>query len=247
MTESRVILGVRGHMWKETVDAQGSASLVSVLICTLNEEPNLARILPRILSSVHEVILVDGHSTDGTVQVAKQLRPDIRIIYQPGEGKGDALRYGIQQATGDIVVTLDADGSTDPADIPRFVEPLLRGYDFAKGSRFRRGLPRKKPKHRILGNWIIVMTFNLLYRTFFTDLCSGYNAFWKSSIERVNLDSADGLEDEPLINCRAKKAGLRMVEVGHFDLGRIHGDTKAPSWRQGFRAVRTVVRERYAR
>jgi O-antigen/teichoic acid export membrane protein len=217
---------------------------VTALICTLNEEENLPHVLPRLPTWVDEVLLVDGHSTDGTVAVAEGLRPDVRVVHQPGRGKGDALKRGIEQATGDIIVTLDADGTTDPQDMPRFIEPLLRGREFVKGSRFALSRPAGKPRHRIFGNWVIVTTYNILYGASYTDLCSGYNAFWKRAIARVDL-SGWTAQEEPLLNARVRKAGLKVVEVGHHDKGRIAGETKQPSWQQGFGAVRTVIRERF--
>jgi len=217
---------------------------ITALICTLNEEESLPHVLPRIPDWIDEVLLVDGHSTDNTVTLAKRLRPDVRTVHQPGTGKGDALKYGFEQASGDIIVTLDADGTTDPKDIPRFVEPLLHGYDFVKGSRFRRGLPADKPRHRIFGNWMIAMTFDLLFFRTYTDLCSGYNAFWKKHLDKVDL-SGGQFEDEPLVNVRVRKAGLKVKEVGHIDRGRVGGESKAPSWRQGFGAIKTIVRERF--
>jgi len=217
---------------------------ITALICTLNEEEALPHVLPRIPDWVDEVLLVDGHSTDNTVTVAKRLRPDVRIVHQAKRGKGDALKYGIEQANGAIIVTLDADGTTDPQDMPRFVEPLLRGYDFVKGSRFALSRPVGKPRHRIFGNWVIVTTHNILYRTNYTDLCSGYNAFWKQAIARIDLSGwAD--QEEPLLNARVRKAGLKVLEVGHHDKGRTDGETKQPSWRQGSGAIRTVIRERF--
>jgi len=87
---------------------------VSVIVCTLNEANNLPYVLPKIPEWVDEIILVDGHSTDDTVEVAKKLCPNIRIFYQPGKGKGDALKYGIKHATGDIIVTLDVMGLLTP-------------------------------------------------------------------------------------------------------------------------------------
>lgn len=229
------MLGQRGYFCQPKV---------TVLVCTLNEEANLPYILPRIPAAVHEILIVDGCSTDNTVSVARQLRPEARIVCQPGHGKGDALRYGIEQATGDIIVTLDADGTTDPEEMYNFIEPLLNGYDFAKGSRFALGWPKNKPLHRIFGNWLIVTTANILYRRKYTDLCSGYNAFWKKAFQRINF-AADGFEDEPLINVRAIKAGLKILEVPHRDRGRINGETNAPSFRQGWKAIKTVIRERF--
>lgn len=217
---------------------------ITALICTLNEEKNLPRMMPYIPSWVDEVLIVDGYSKDNTIQVAKKIRSDCRVIYQPGKGKGDALRYGIEEAIGDIIVTLDADGTTDPRDMDKFVEPLLKGYDFTKGSRFGLGRPKDKPTHRIFGNWVIVTTANILYLRRYTDLCSGYNAFWKKAFKKINFFSQDGYEDEPLINVRAIKAGLKILEVPHWDNGRIYGETNAPSFRQGFKAIKTVIRER---
>jgi len=217
---------------------------ITALICTLNEEESLPHMLPRIPDWVDEVLLVDGDSADDTVAVAKRLRPDVRIVHQPGRGKGDALKCGIEQATGDIIVTLDADGTTSPEDMPRFVKPLLGGYDFVKGSRFALSRPAGKPRHRVFGNWVIVTAYNILYRTGYTDLCSGYNAFWRQAIARVDLSGWTN-QEEPLLNARARKARLKVVEVGHHDKGRIAGETKQPSLRQGFGAIKTILRERF--
>lgn len=217
---------------------------ITVLICSLNEAPNLSYVLPKIPSQVGEVLLVDGHSTDGTVEVAKRLRPDIRVLYQPGQGKAEALRYGIEQATGEIIVTLDADGETDPDDMPRFIEPLLEGYDFVKGSRFATGW-KHKPPHRLLGNFVIANTCNILYGTKFTDLCSGYNAFWKSVTDRVYLWDDDGWNFEPLMIARVLRAGLKVLEVPQKYGGRSGGESKLSSWGQGFTSIKVLVRERF--
>jgi len=218
---------------------------ITVLICALNEEQNLPHILPHLPQWVDEVILVDGHSTDRTVEVAKELRPDIRVLYQPGKGKGDALHCGFKHAQGDIIVTLDADGATDPREMHRFIEPLLDGYEFAKGSRFLRGSPRSKPWYRILGNWLITLTFDALFFKSYTDLCSGYNAFWKKTLERVKPWSADGFENEPLIISRVTREKVRVIEVGHSDEGRLNGQVKELAWRQGFKAIKSIIRERF--
>ena len=218
---------------------------VTALICSLNEAPNLSLVLPQIPSQVNEVLLVDGHSTDGTVEVAKRLRPDIRVLYQPGRGKADALRYGIEQATGEIIVTLDADGETDPQDMPRFIEPLLAGYDFVKGSRFATGW-KHKPPHRLLGNLVIANTCNILYGTRFTDLCSGYKAFWKNVLDRANLWADDGWNYEPLIIARVLRAGLKIREVAQTYSGRSGGESKLSSWGQGLTTMKVLVRERFS-
>ncbi len=219
---------------------------ITVLICALNEAESLPYVLPKIPNWVDEILLVDGHSVDGTVEVAKKIRPEIKVLHQPGKGKGDALKCGVKHASGDIIVTLDADKATDPEEMPKFIEPLLDGYDFAKGSRFVQGFPPNKPKHRILGNLIIAATFNILFFRRYTDLCSGYNAFWKNRVKEINLWSSDGFQNEPLINVRIRKKGLRVIEVGHLDQGRAKGEVKESSWRQGFKAIKSIVRERFS-
>ena len=216
---------------------------ITALICALNEAINLPYVLPRIPAFVDEVLLVDGHSTDNTVAVARELRPDIHILYQPGEGKDDALRCGFEHASGDIIVTLDADGTTNPEEMPRFIEPLLNGYDFAKGTRFFGDSPRKMPIHRRFGNWLIVFAANTLHRTDYTDLCCGYNAFWRNVLDAADLRSI-GFGYEPEIVLKVRRAGLRIVEVQCFDVGRIGGESKLPNLRQGWGAIKTVVKER---
>ena len=127
---------------------------VSVVIPTLNEAKNLPFVLPRIPEWVDEVIVVDGRSTDNTIEVARELLPEVVIVYQKGKGKGDALRAGFAAATGEIIVMLDADGSTEPAEIRAYVGALLAGADFAKGSRFIQGAGTSDMELlRRLGNW----------------------------------------------------------------------------------------------
>src|SRR5271154_4806690 len=117
-------------------NATRSDASITVVIPTLDEAANLPHVLARIPAIVDEVILVDGHSNDGTIEVARTILPDVRVVLQNGRGKGNALACGFAAASGDIIVMLDADASNDPAEIPRFVETLLAGSDFAKGSRF---------------------------------------------------------------------------------------------------------------
>ena len=218
---------------------------ISVVICALNEEHNLLYVLPNIPSWVDEVVLVDGDSTDRTIEVAQSIRPDIRIVHQWRKGKGDALCLGIFLATGDIVVTLDADGSTDPSEMKRFIKPLMEGYDFAKGTRFANGFPKHKVRHRVIGNTIIVKVFNLLFKKNYTDLCSGYNAFWRKTVIGALCPWVkDGYENEPFINSRIVRKGLRVIEVSHTDMPRFYGVLKEHSWRQGLKAIKSIVRER---
>ncbi|HZQ10386.1 MAG TPA: glycosyltransferase family 2 protein [Anaerolineae bacterium] len=216
---------------------------ISVVIPTLNEAENLPHVLPRIPSWVHEVLLVDGHSTDNTVQIARELYPTIRIIEQKKRGKGDALRCGFEAATGDIVVMLDADGSTDPAEIPEFVEALLGGADFAKGSRFLRGGGTSDmPLYRRLGNWGFVLLVRLLFGGRYSDLCYGYNAFWMHVLPSINLDS-DGFEIETKMNVQVLREGFRVVEVPSFEAPRINGTGRLRTLPDGWRVLMTIFHE----
>ncbi len=218
---------------------------ISVVIPAMNEAENLPHVLPRIPSWVHEVLLVDGHSTDGTIEIAQQLRPDIRIVRQRRRGKGDALRAGFEAATGDIIVMFDADGSTDPAEIPAFVDALLDGADFAKGSRFMRGGgTADMPWYRRLGNLGFVMLVRLLFRARYTDLCYGYNAFWMRILPGIQLD-CDGFEVETKINVQVARSGLNVVEVPSFEDKRIYGEGRLKTIPDGWRVLKTILHEWY--
>lgn len=217
--------------------------LISVVICTFNEEKNLSHVLPKIPEWVDEIILVDGHSNDKTVDVAKKLSPKIRILYQLGKGKGDALRYGIKNAKGDMVVSLDADGSMRPEEILYFIEPLFKGYDFVKGTRFKEGGGTlDMQKHRIFANRFFAKLSNLLHRTNYTDVTYGYNAFRKQCLEKIKL-RGNGFEIETEMAIKAKKAGLKIIEVSSYEDLRLDGEAKLRSLRDGWRILRTILKE----
>jgi glycosyltransferase involved in cell wall biosynthesis len=216
---------------------------ISVVIPARNESRNLFYVLPYIPPTVSEVILVDGFSTDDTIVVAQQLLPTIKIIKQTGKGKGDALRLGIEACSGEIIVTLDADGSADPCEIPQFVEALLKGNDFAKGSRFvKGGGSHDLTWLRRLGNFGLSTLVNLFFGTKFSDLCYGYNAFWRYCLDYIEI-SCDGFEVETFFNIRAHKARLKIVEVPSFELPRIYGASNLNTFRDGWRVLKTIVKE----
>ena len=199
--------------------------------------------LPRIPAGVHEVILVDGASTDGTIEVAKRLMPGIRIVKQDRPGKGAALRAGFEAATGDIVVHLDADGSTDPAEIPAFVGCLLGGADFAKGSRFTYGghTDDITPLRR-LGNWGFVSLANVLFGSGFSDITYGYNAMWRRH-HVLLAPEIDGWAHEIVANIRAYRRGLRVVEVASREAPRVAGEAKLRTFSAGWTIFRAIVGE----
>ena len=229
------------------VTRRPSDPTVSVVIPTLNEAENLPLILPRLGPDIHEVIVVDGRSEDGTLEVARSLNPGVRAITQPGSGKGDALRAGFAAATGDIIVMLDGDGSTDPAEIPAFVGALRSGADFAKGSRFIHGAGTSDMTlHRRFGNWVFVVCVRVLFGGRYSDLCYGYNAFWRDVLPALDL-KCDGFEVETHMNIRALRAGLNVVEVASFERNRVHGLSKLRAWSDGRRVLKTILRERATR
>jgi glycosyltransferase involved in cell wall biosynthesis len=210
----------------------------------MNEEENLPHVLGRLPDGLHELIVVDGNSVDDTVAVARALRPDARIVTQTGRGKGNALAAGFAVCTGDIVVMLDADGSTDAAEIPRFVAALCNGADFVKGSRFAQGGASSDITFaRRLGNQALNSIVNALYGTRYTDLCYGYNAFWARCLPYMRVD-CDGFEVETLINVRIAKAGLVVHEVPSYERDRIHGTSNLHVVRDGSRVLRTIAIER---
>nr|WP_051111463.1 glycosyltransferase family 2 protein [Mycobacterium sp. 141] len=225
---------------------------VTVIIPTLNESRNLPYVAER-MPPVEQIVVVDGGSTDDTMAVARELWPDATILHQTRSGKGNALACGFEEATGDILVMLDADGSTDPAEIPLFVDALVRGADLAKGSRFSSGGGSDDiTKFRRLGNWGLNWLVNRIFQTSFTDLCYGYNAFWRHALVTLDLPATDltepqwgdGFEVETVINVRIARSGLLISEVGSFEGKRIHGRSNLNAFSDGWRVLRTIGRER---
>lgn len=232
----------------ETLRADGAATAsasprVSVVIPARNEATNLPSVLARLPRELFEVILVDGHSDDNTVGVARRCRPDIRVVRQGGHGKGNALACGFAAARGDVIVTLDGDGSTRPEEIPLFVAALRNGADFAKGTRFASGGGSADiTALRKAGNLALVCLVNVLFRTKYTDLCYGFNAFWTRCLAKLEVDS-DGFEVETLLNVKAARSGLKVAEVPSFECGRLNGLSNLRAWRDGLRVLRTVLSE----
>jgi len=234
---------------------------VSVVVPTRNEARNLEVVLPAIAAvrpAVHEIIVVDGNSVDGTIETAQRVLPWVKVITQTRKGKGNAMACGFAAATGDVIVMFDADGSADPAEIPAFVRALIDGADFAKGSRFVRGggsdditLLRKS------GNAGLNGVANALFGTSYTDLCYGYNAFWVDILPVLDLPLidtpapadgsmiwGDGFEIETVLNCRVAAAGLKITEVPSMERERIFGQTNLRTFADGTRVLRTLAAER---
>ncbi len=229
---------------------------VSVVVPTYNEAKNLPHVFARLPEGLHEVIVVDGRSSDGTIEVARELRPDVTIVLQTRKGKGNALACGFEAVTGDIVVMLDADGSADPQEIPAFVDALLRGADFAKGTRFVAGGGSSDiTRFRRVGNWFLNTIVNVLFGTRYTDLCYGYNAFWSHCLPVLDLEGGDradamlwgdGFEIETVINTRIARAGLQIREVASFEHQRLYGVSNLNAVTDGLRVLKAICIERFA-
>ncbi len=231
---------------------------ISIVVPAKNEARNLPQLFAKLPTKNCEVILVDGASTDDTVSEARRLRPDVNVISQTRRGKGNALACGFAAATGDLIVMIDADGSNDPSEIPRFVDALRDGADFAKGSRFLAGGGSHDISHfRRFGNFWLNKIVNLLYGTRYTDLCYGYNAFRRECLPVIGLDPGDphafddgtmewgdGFEVETLINVRIAKAGLRVSEVPSFEAVRNFGTSNLNAFSDGMRVLHTIRAER---
>ncbi|HET9897566.1 MAG TPA: glycosyltransferase family 2 protein [Streptosporangiaceae bacterium] len=230
--------------YRKVADGLAIAPKVSVVLPVMNEAANLPGVFDSLPAWVHEVVLVDGRSTDGTIDVARRLRPDVRVVYQGGAGKGDALAAGFAAATGEIVVAIDGDGSTDGREIVRFVSALLTGADFAKGSRFgSAGASDDITLIRRYGNKMLNLAVNRLFGTSFSDLCYGYTAIWAHHLDRLHLDSP-GFEIETLMSIRAAQAGLKIHEVPSHERLRQHGASNLSAIKDGWRVLRLITQER---
>jgi len=220
---------------------------VSVVIPTLNEQNNIRWVLERLPHIVDEVVLVDGHSSDRTVEVARSVRPDIVVVRQHSHGKGAAMRVAFAAATSDLIVMMDADGSMEPAEIHRFVTPLMNGYDFVKGSRFLGGGGSTDlTVLRKLGNQALVRMTNSMFLIRFTDLCYGFCSFRRDCLPALAL-TAHGFEIETELVVHALKAHLRIAEVPSMELPRRSGSSNLHAFRDGKRVLRMLLRERFVR
>ena len=233
------------------------APRVSIVIPAKNEARNLPSVLAKLPEDC-EIILVDGRSTDDTVNVTQRLRPDVVVITQTRHGKGNALACGFAATAGEFIVMIDADGSNDPDEIPRFVAALEDGADFAKGSRFLPGGGSADISAiRRVGNFGLNKIVNLRYGTPYTDLCYGYNAFRRHCLRVMKLNSpdiegsepgqmlwGDGFEVETLITVRIAKAGLTVIEVPSFEAPRNYGTSNLNAFSDGLRVLRTIHAER---
>jgi glycosyltransferase involved in cell wall biosynthesis len=192
---------------------------------------------------VDQVVVVDGGSADDTREVVRQLAPTALLVRQGGRGKGDALKAGLRLATGEIIITMDADGSMNPEDIPRFVERLQSGCDFVKGSRALPGAGSDDfTLIRRLGNTWLTSLANAIFGSNYTDITFGFNGYWRSTVAHLG-QLADGFEFEIQLALRAATVGMRTGEVPTHEPLRIGGESKLNPMKDGFAILRVILAE----
>lgn len=216
---------------------------ISIIIPTLNEVLNIKEVFPNIPTYIDEIVIVDGNSTDGTIEEIMKFKKDVKIIVQKPQGKGAAMELGFKNATGDLLIMMDADGSHDPKEIPSLLEPILNGYDVSKGSRMLTGGGSDDfTPFRRFGNSIFVALVNTMFGAHYTDLCYGYRAFKKEAIEKIQCRSK-GFEIETEQSIHIIKAGLEIKEVPSFEKRRINGNSKLNSFKDGFKILIIILKE----
>jgi len=205
---------------------------LSAVILAREEEDTIAGLVAKARACADEVLVVDGHSRDRTRERAEAA--GARVVLDHGRGKGDAYRTGMQEARGEILVFLDADGSHDPADIPRLIAPIREGrLDFVIASRWRGGSDDVHPNlaHfvRDLGGNFLSILISYRFRHEVTDCLNGFRAIRKDRMLALGLEADDfDIEHEMVI--KALKQGVRLGEVGAHEFARQAGRSKLPTF-----------------
>ena len=207
--------------------AAGKAPRITVIVPTRNEAANLLPVLVSVRPFAGELLVIDGHSADGTRDIA--VACGARVVLDDGRGKGAAIRRGIQEATGDILVFVDADGSHDPSDIPALVEPIIAGRaDHVSGSRMLGGSDELHATiHqfvRLFGSQIITLTINYTLGVRLTDCQNGFRAIRRDVALALDLrENITTIEQEMII--KSLRSGYRMAEVATHEYVRANGES----------------------
>ena len=218
---------------------------VTVIIPTRNEEGCIGRVLEEMPRDVvDEVIVVDGHSTDKTVDEAKsQLKPGDKCIIQRGYGYGAAFLEGFKLARGDVIVMMDGDGSHNPKDIEKIISKFQKGYDYVMASRYAPGGKSKDDTLiRFLGNKIFTWMTNVVHGTKVSDSLFLYTAISKKALKNLELESS-GFEFCTEILVKAHKAGLKFAEVPVMERDRFAGKSKVNSFWHGLKVLRMILKK----
>ncbi len=225
--------------------------LVSVVMPAYDEAATIAVVLERVLALDLrvELIVVDDGSSDDTVAIVEGVGdPRVTLLrHERNRGKGAAVRTGIHASTGDIVVIQDADLEYDPRDLPRLLSPLVEGVaDVVYGTRLRGGEPQRAHLFwHYAGNRFLSLLTNILYNTTISDMEVGYKAFRGDLIRGIELVS-DDFGFEPEVTAKILRRGdVRLYEVPISYYGRTYDEGKKITWRDGFKALATLVRFRF--
>lgn len=217
---------------------------VTVVIPTRDEEGLIAEIIDGVRPHCDEVLVVDGHSRDRTRDIAESM--GCRVVLDGGKGKGEALRMSFTEATGDIVVFIDADGSHDPRDIPAMVAPIKSGeFDMVIGSRGRGGSDELHGTFeqfiRYVGSQLITLAINYRWNVRLTDSQNGFRAIRRDVGAKLGLTSnLTTIEQEMLM--KALKQGYRVSEVPSHEYERKWGTSKVVVWKLWFAYVSNFIR-----
>lgn len=218
---------------------------ISIVIPAKDEEKTIGQIIEAVKQYGSDVLVVDGHSKDKTADMAKQ--HGARVVLDNKIGKGDAIRVGLKEAAGNIIVFMDADGSHDPADIPKLIQPILDNQaDLVMGSRMRGGSDElhgtPEEMLRLWGSEIITLAINLRFGQRMTDYQNGFRAIRASTAKSLRLaEKHTTIEQEMSIECLLKK--FRVTEVPTHEYRRAYGDSHISLWRHGPRYVYSLAKK----
>lgn len=214
----------------------------TLAILTLNEVESVPLVLPRIRKDwVDEIIVVDGGSTDGTIEWCRE--NGWRVLVQKKTGYGQGMRELMEIAEGDVIIEFMSDGNCDPATIPRLIEKMRDGYDLVIASRYTSGAASyDDTRITRLGNWGFTAMVNILFGASYTDAMNGYRAYRIDSFKKLIVDE-DGLTFPTQGSVQFAKAGLKIAEIPTNEPKRIGGARKAKNVKTGLELLRMIIKE----
>lgn len=212
----------------------------SLIIPTLNEATCIAQTLSEIpKGAIDEVIVVDGHSQDGTAEIVRNL--GYKVVMQKSKGYGGGFSEGVEAATGDVVILMDADGSHNPADIPLLLDKIKEGYDYVLAVRYVPGQHSDDDTLiRHTGNMLFTFLVNLIHKIFISDALYLYTAIRKDKFHLIKPKSY-GFEYCVEILIRAHKAGLKIAQVPSVERMRVGGESKVNAFIDGLRILKVIL------